>query len=257
MANLGDRLSTEIALELSRLFQKATRRQMKLAGQHFNRIVESYKDNVASPPARAELNGRIAALMREKVRDAYRTNVLDVRSAPTYRSNDSHRQSGALLTALEGDSYIVGTAEDIEFQFGVLNSVASHWGRLNFGAAPGEGHSGIHFPEVSVRIQFGKNQGVSFILPGTEGSGFNIPESPGRSGFFNKEGQFFIGYPKAVEGQKRNRKEETVLRGRPSSGIGARHFLDAGLIGLRDNFATEYKKYFQDQAAKTKAEFGV
>jgi hypothetical protein len=253
MASYGRGLSSEVALELSRIFGKATRRQMKLAGGPFQKIANAYKYNAIDPAARSQLNARIAFTMRTAVLSAYKTNVIDVRSAPEYRQNDEHRQSGNLLRFLEADdSFIFGDSEDIIFNFAPMTAAASHWGRLNFGAEPGVGHSGIHFPAISVRIQFGKNQGVSYEIPGIEGSGFTLPNAPAFSGHFEESGKFFIGRPGT--GDSKAPKGTKLFRRAPTTGIGARHFVDAGLLALKENFKPFYSQYFEDVVRRTKAQ---
>lgn len=257
MPRLGGDILQGIKFELGETFKNATRRQLKLAGQHFENIVKAYRDNVMDPSARAEVNEGIALQMREAVLAAYKTNVVAVRSAPPYRAGDRSHRSGTLLSALESEPFIIGTAGDIEYDFLPLNATASHWARLNYGANPGIGRSGVQFPALSGRIQFGKNQGQSYILPGYPSPAFNVPEGPAFSGHFKPDGSFFIGYPGRDEetGKFPKKGAYPIVRGKISQhGIGARHFMDAGLVALQQNFGRAYREFFQDAVRKTKAE---
>ncbi len=234
--------ASRFRLQLAEAFKGVMERELKLAGQHLQRTITAYADQVTNGSAIKGVNQRLAEGMREATLTAYRQNVLQERVAPSYREDDSKRFAGGrLLRALEDPSMAVGTSYGIGFiNTALLDSVAAQWFRLNFGASPGTGYSGVVHNRPNARVQFGSNQGFSLSLGESMGSGFRIPA-----------GSFFGGafFPTAKSWKKAgfNSKERSGgTRGGTTSGIRPRRFLDAGLVNLAENFGQAYKNFFAD-----------
>lgn len=250
MADFAEEFAERIQIQLREWFTEATQREMQLAGKTFVSIVESYRDLAKNRSTLADLNEQIAARMRKAVVDAYLTNVA-AGAVPSYRKDDRYAD-GKLLTALQSDTMAIGTADGIEFiDDDLLDASARQWKRLQYGAGGNPGG----LPQRTYRVRFGKNQGFSIGLDGAVRRGFTIP-SGGRhgggrrlKGYFNDLGQFYMKNP---DGGKWPKEGIQVITQRPTRGIGARRFLDAGLQALQDNFNAVYKKHFEDAARQAK-----
>lgn len=223
-------------LDLAEKFANSTLHELQLAGKHFERILESYTDLVTNGSKLKAVNQHLADGMREAALEAYKQNVLQERVAPSYRENDPDRFAGGkLLRALADPSMATGTAYGIGFiNTALLDRAAAQWYRLNFGAAPGQGFSGVTHSPPAARIRFGSNQGISLALTGGMGSGFRVP----RGTFF--QGAFFLGRRGGAGSDVRRVKSQQA------SGIKPRRFLDQGLVSLAENFGPAYKNHFQD-----------
>ncbi len=239
----------QITQNLTAAIASETSRTMLLAGQNFIDVVNLFRKKATAGDEIARVNSAIAAKMRTAVVSAYESNVIAVRSAPTYRKGDNRYAGGALLRALESPTMAIGSAEGIAFvDVPLLDRTARHWARLNFGAGAAEGRSGVSFRQPNARIQFGSNQGVSLRFTNPPRPNFKVPQQG--FGYFNKQGQLFLGRPP----KKRGRGSEVTVvggfpEGKPSvSGIAPRRFLDAGLVALGKNFGRMYKEHFADAA---------
>jgi hypothetical protein len=245
----------QITQNLTRAMAQSSKRTLKLAGKNLQNITRLYKEQAENKSSIVKVNQGIASLMQEAVVEAYGTNVVAVRSAPSYRRGD--RYAGRLLNALRDPSMAVGTADGIEFiNTALLDSKARQWARLNFGAGPATGaaRGSGPFPQPNARIQFGSNQGISLRLNNPPRPNFRVPV-----GYFDTEGRFYLA-KKKTRWIKAPKGSETV-GGYPSApfskgGIAPRRFLDAGLVALGQNFGREYRVHFQQVAEQVKAKAG-
>lgn len=231
-----------LELNFAEAFTNATARELRLAGKNFANIVKAYADNLESGAGMARVNQFLASKMHAAVLTAYEQNVL-AESVGPYRVGSRSRLSGKLLDALRSPTMAIGTATGIGFiDDELLNETARHWQRLNFGAGPAEGS----LPRPRARVQFGSNQGFSLSLPDPPRPNFNVPESPAGVGYFLGNGQFYPGFP-----NRGNRGNAIVVKQRPSqTGIGARRFLDAGLVALAEGFRPAYIEFFEDSSRR-------
>ena len=242
MANSVEVSVNQVTARLMRGLAESTARTLRLAGRNLQNIVELLKDEATNPAEIGRINQVIADSMIAATVTAYEANVVGVRSAPSYRSED--RFAGKLLEALKSPSMAVGTAEGIAFiDVALLDATARHWARLNFGAGPAVGRVGT-FAKPYARLRFGSNQGVTLKLTNPPRPNFSVPQRG--YGHFNGSGQFFLGNPKGGVGRD---KGFIVTSGKPSkTGIAGRHFLDYGLVALAQNFKPAYITHFQDAA---------
>lgn len=231
-----------LELNFAETFTKATAREIRLAGKKYADIVKAYGANATNGAGLARVNSFLAGKMHAAVLSAYQENVL-AESVGPYRVGDPHRLSGRLLQALESPTMAIGTASGIGFiDDALLDETARHWRRLNFGAGPAEGS----LPRPRARVQFGSNQGFSLSLPDAPRPNFNVPENPAGVGYFLGNGQFYPGLPIG-----RDRKSTIVITQRPSRrGIGARRFLDAGLVALAEGFKPAYNEFIDDASRR-------
>lgn len=244
-------LATRFRLDFAEALRTSTARQLALAGKNFQNIVEAFAEDAVSPNNRKKINQGLADGMREAAVIAYQENVLRQKIAPSYRTNDRY-SGGRLLHALQEREMAVGTADGIGFiNVGILDAAARQWARLNFGASPGEGYSGTAQGTPLARIQFGSNQGTSLRLGGGMSPGFRVPQRG--FGYF-EQNRFFIGAPgrrSKVSGRFASKKDLSVFRSRPSSGIRPRRFLDQGLVSLAKNFAPAWNTFLEDELRKS------
>ena len=231
-----------ITVELAEALRTATAYQMKIAGRNFANIVKLYRSELGDEGGWRRVNQALATSMHEEVLNAYRDRVLSF-AVPSYRGGEG-RYPGALIDALEDPSMAVGTANEIRFiNTKLLSRKARFWARLNFGTE-GTGGQSHNFEPVNVRIQFGANQGFNLRLTEPRRPAFRIPEFPRNGtnkglGFFNAAGQFFPGYEKGNKENKRISRSWT-------RGIGARRFLDQGLVALKRDIKPFYEEYVQE-----------
>lgn len=239
MANI-DAAIYRMVLDLEDAFANETAETIRKAGRQFSDVVEAYRDTAKNGDMLARANSALAAKMHEAVLSAYQSNVVAVRAAPEYRQNDPKRHSGELLPVLERDDFVIGTQSGIGFiNVRELDNAGKFWARLNYGAGPNIGNTVHAFPAPNARVRFGSNQGVSLRLTSPPSPNFSVPQKM-PVGHFNRDGEFAIGVPK---GKKKGDLEDGIfiIKSKPSrSGIGARRFLDAGLVALADNFRDVY-----------------
>ncbi len=250
----------QITSKIVRGISTSSKRTQTLAGKNLRNITELYKQKSEDKSSIVKVNQGIANLMHQAVLNAYESNVIAVRSAPTYRSGDRY-SGGKLKRALKSPTMAVGTGDGIEFiNTAMLDSSARQWARLNFGAGPAQGNergSGP-FPQPNGRIRFGSNQGISLRLNNPPRPNFRVPQRG--AGYFDTEGRFYM----AKKGAKWRKKPEgsfsvgggNTLPKSSRGGIAPRRFLDAGLVALGENFGPEYRVHFQQVAEQVKAKAG-
>lgn len=244
-------LNSRFQLDFVESLTSVTLRELGLAGQNLQRIVQEYANSATSSGALKAINQGLAEGMQQAAVAAYRENVLQEQAAPSYRAGDPDRFAGGkLLQALEAPINAVGSPRGIGFiNTGYLDQVARQWSRLNFGASPGTGFTGTARPAVVARVRFGSNQGFSLTLGGGLGTGFSVPQKG--AGYFNSAGQLFRGFPNRADAG-----EVTRVRSRRSAnGIAPRRYLDQGLVFLAENFGPAYLDHFS--AALTQAVSGA
>lgn len=250
------------------------------AGGNFTKILKLYQQQTArSNKSVVKVNQRIAKAMIQGVVEGYNATVNRGGLKPEpYRRRDSgkdRRYSGKLLAAIKDPNFAQGTENGIQFiNVAELDVTALHWKRLNFGAGPNQGYEGVKYPAPKGRIRFGSGQG--FNIPGVSGEprpNFNVPQRG--YGYFNNEGQFYplrkktgygiVGYidkkgkhhpgRSPTTGQFQKIRGIRRIKSEPSKhGIGARHFLDHGLVALGKEFGPQYKRYFEESAKKAASE---
>lgn len=233
------RMKAMVSYNLRRRVKKAATGDLSRVGLLLRSLANEYKSRVRDKSALQITNAGIATLMREAVTTAYDSNVLAVRSAPSYRSGDGNRYSGgALGTALASPTMAVGDADGISFiDTKLLHTSARHYWRLNFGAAPGDGRNAQPQPRAQVRFGSGRSLG-SLRLDGRPSASFMVPEGGRQAGFFTKTGEFHIKRPPADD------IAQIIRPPRQSKGIGARRFLDAGVVALATGFRPAYEAHF-------------
>lgn len=239
MATL-DSAAAELRINLGKSIRDAAVQGLTQVGRATQDLVNEFNDvSIKTNLARQQINDRLAKEMQSAVKTAYAQNVLARQSVPSYRAGQG-RFPQALGSAIDSADFAVGTGVGIAFiNTDLLDNAARHWARLNYGA--GGNPDGLEAP--SATIAFG-DVSFSLRLGGGARPAFNIPAAPGRFGYFNKVGQFYPGLPKD--------KSDVPLRSRPTKGIGARRFLDAGLQALAVGFSPAYNDYL-NTAARTAA----
>ena len=249
---IHDFVAAKVRLEIKDLLADITPEKMKLGGRTLTKIVETYRDGTQDQNGLTEVNQALAKDMRDLVVVRYKQNVIARKQDPgSYRTKNptgSGREEGRysnnrLLDALESDTMATGDANGISFvDRDLLDSQARQWRRLQFGAGGNPG--GI--PERKYRIRFGKSIGETVHFGDPPRGQFNIPQS-GRGGFFNERGQFYL------IREDEDPDEITWISKKPTRGIGARRFLDAGFEALQLNFNKRYKAHFDRAAREAKA----
>lgn len=235
-------INFRIELDLAEAFKTSTKEQLRIAGKGFQNIVKAYKSELGNKTGLRNVNQALAENMRDEVVQAYQSNVLAY-AVPSYRRGKK-RFPKALGEALSSSTMAGGTSEGINFiDLGLLNRKAVFWARLNFGTE-GRGEPQHNFARPRARVQFGANQGFSLSLPDDPRPAFRIPEFPTGGtnkglGYFNPAGQFF-------PGKTKNKANTKIRRGDFTKGIGARRFLDAGLVALARDFKPFYEEYVND-----------
>jgi hypothetical protein len=246
MAVNFDRLNTRLKLDLADAFATSTRRAIQLAGRQFAGIVDLYVNRAKNQNGLARVNRFLAAQMRVAVLDAYNRNVLAT-STDSYRKGQNRYSGGQLLRALQSESMAVGTSRGIGFiDTNLLNQKARFWARLNFGADPNIGRTHGPVAQPQARVQWGSNQGFSLRLAGEPRPGFAVPDYPGKIGYFIDR-KFFVGKP------PKSKRSSAVVIGFPKHsrvGIGARRFLDAGLVRLAQEFKPAYQELLTDASRR-------
>lgn len=232
----------QITSQITSAISEITGGELAKATKNLRNMVKLFGDSATNGEAIASVNERIAETMRIAVQEAYVANVIDVRSAPSYREGD--RFAGRLYSALKSPSMAVGTAHGIEFiNTGLLDQTARQWARLNFGAGPAEGRTGAHWPRPRAAIRFGSQVGIPLALTNPPRPNFNVPQKG--FGHFTSTGEFFLGRPTGPKGGTR------TVGGYPEAvpsarGIAPRRFLDAGLVALGKNFGPMYQQHFKE-----------
>lgn len=240
-----DELRYRMAINFAAIFKDTSQRSLHLAGAKLREIVTALADDAKNGPMLAKANKHLASLMRAAVVQAYQDNVL-AEAVPSYRAGQG-RYPGALLAVLQRQNFAVGSREGVGFmpESALGQKNVQFWARLNFGALPAVDSRA----RPVARVQFGSNQGASFALTSPPRPGFSVPETPAIGGYFNKAGQFHIGFP-----ARGNRKGKILISPKPSEhGIGARRFMDAGLVALANNFGEVYHVEIQEAGRKAAA----
>jgi len=226
-----------VAIDLKERIERATRQGLqKGIGKTLENLAEQFRHTVRDAGRLQEVNTALAIHMRRGVIDAYTRNVLAVRSAPVYRVGENRFSGGALLEALSAPSMVEASPRGISFiDDELLDSQARHWYRLNFGALPAS--ESIVAPKPIVR--FGRGRAIRLThLSAQQPSGpFRVPELPATRGHFKGDGSFYPFYNPGgvrVSGEFSKR------------GIGARRFLDEGLVAFAREFRPVYEAFFRE-----------
>lgn len=134
---------------------------------------------------------------------------------------------GQLLAALSdpGNVYVT-TERGILFgpDAAELDQRAAQWFRLNFGALPQAGRRAERF-----NVSFSNLHLFSVGFDVGPSRAFSIPER-GYGGYFRHDGSFYpLGSKESYQAAAGSGDDITLIKRRPTKGIKARHFFDAGL----------------------------
>lgn len=225
-------------------FSREARRKMKLGGKSFEQFIKSYLELNKNTFLLTRVNEQLAREAQAAMLQAYAQRVVAERSAPAgYRKNE--RYSGGLEYALNDRRIAQGSARGIGLgDAKMLDSVARHWRRLNFGTAPAGS-----LPPVVAQIRWGGGQGFTLSSPADPPRpGFKIPSDPGRRGYFKPDGSFYIGKP-----ARRSKGYILIQRPRQTKGIKGRRFIDEGVRAIGNNFKPTYEQFFQDNLRRAQS----
>lgn len=245
-------MAYDITLDLKQRILHAARGDTRRLGLLLNNLLTEFRRNGVNAARLAESNEVLANRMRRAVVSAYKANVIRRRGhVESYRVGGRGRRfaGGKLLAALESPSMARSSATQIRFiDARLLDRAARQWRRLNFGASPNIGRTtqAISRPAIPP-LRFGQGRSFgSLRLAGGPRRGFRVPELPATRGYFLPNGEFHVGKP------KKGTKVQTYIKdGRRSTvGIGARRFLDQGMVAFARNFRPVYEEHFQSAARK-------
>ena len=176
------------------------------------------------------------------------------RPVARYRAGDN-RLSGKLRRALLSDDHIDRGIRHLRvINTSLLDREAAHWRRLNFGAGsiggqPGPEQFTITWEGVALgTLGLDPDPRPGFVIPFGYWLGKRGIESP--SGERRGMDQFFPGAAPAGPGASR------YQRRRPTGGIAARNFLDAGVRRLANELPRAYATIFEDAFSRAEGELG-
>ncbi len=173
---------------------------------------------------------------------AYEAARSSGRQSPPYRSDlagKNHRYAGgALLRALQDPAFVVATPEGINYaNLFLLDITAKQWARLNFGAGGAGGVAGRSF---AVRWSNLVVASLGFAEPAR--APFSLP-----AGFWLGEAFYPLGtQPPGTPGRP--------SKARPTRGIAAEQFLDAGLEVIANLLPEAYSNIFREMFAEARTE---
>lgn len=225
-------MSAMIAAQAAASFAEAVKLQEKEVNKLLKFLGEAIGAGAIPPGLIERTHQDVANMVGRSIVQAY-THRRHRRSVESYRINDRQRYAGnKMLRALQDPSNYVGTVEGIELlNRAVLDNQAAQWWRLNFGAGGlgGSTNNPQTFPVswsglLLFSIGFTGETSSSFRLPkgvfiGGEGGRARHGENPAGTDRF-----YFIGGSAPPGGFGPG----GIPRSRPTRGIAANNFLDAG-----------------------------
>jgi len=189
-----------------------------------------------APHTRVTIFEELAAKARRSILASYRQTRR--RGGPAGYRMDARRVTnrryagGALARGLADPNVIRGHADGIDFvNVPVLTRYARQWARINFGALPAGGGSTARF-----EVRWSNLVIATMGLDGPPREAFSIPAGRGQKGYWlngafypSSEGPLGGGSGGSAGERRALRSEAIWLTKRPTKGIEARNFLDAGL----------------------------
>lgn len=180
------------------------------------------------------------------------------KGSPDYRRNAGRYSGGILRKALNRDDFFIATPDGVSFGLiQVLDEIAPHWYRMNYGAGQAAGRRAKNW---TVRL-FGGDT-VTFGLGGNPPSrAFTIYDGAqrGRGGYWKKgpgiSGQFNQYFPGKPSKDAIKSKQARFQPYGPTQGIRARHFMDEATRVLARDMPREIEEHFTlilSNAAKRK-----
>ena len=208
----------------------------------------------AGPREQADMrrtNERLARVMREAAYQDFTRKVGRHRKG-SYRVGRGRISGGALKRALNSKSMAVGFANRIEYvDQDLLNKTAKHWARLNFGAGAagrrtnvqkmyklrfgGRGARGATKAPTIIKVGFRTGPRPAFYMP----IGMWREEGGGRVPFGASRGDMFF-------------PTSSRFWAKPTRGIAAMNFLNAGFKALEDEFPRAYQDLYDGWLARNK-----
>lgn len=188
-------------------------------------------------------------------------------SASHYRRGQGRLAGGILRQALSNGSFFTATADGLNFgDTNFLDAEAAHWHRINFGAGARGAGDAVDFP-----VSFGASVGTLGLEEGPS-PGFALPPGVwlGPNGHVVRHGaaprgadQFFPGFAWAKAGDgggytsagsryglngtiRRSKIRSQPAAMRPTQGIEAANFMNAGIAKIAQNIPDLYRAYVED-----------
>lgn len=186
------------------------------------------------------------SVARSYVQTRRRGGPVGYRTTATNPANIRYA-GGKLYAALRNPGFIRVEGDILRYgDTRILDREARQWRRLNFGALPNRGSGPGRF-----QVRWSNLVVASLGLTDDPRPPFSIPAGAGRRGYWTPSGEF---YP-AGEGPAANRGGSTAddggssdgniwVRKRPTKGIVARNFLDAGLRRIAGEMGPAFRDMY-------------
>jgi len=243
LANLSNALVREISQNVADDIDLVLARGMKLWAQDLRRSTVAKKELKS-------VNERVASGARGAVLNSYMNSGIGKR--PSYRTTGRHKRYAgeAMQAALTESNYIKSDAGGIRFgNKKALDRQAAQWYRLNFGAGgkASGGQPPAQVPMKFFRREIGKKVNLSRYKPS---KAFNMPAgffsssfNPSNSGRFNAPSGVVGSDAFYLPGRGQSFTfERKILRKRPTQGIKAHHFLEAGANYINAKYPEEIER---------------
>jgi len=224
--------------------------------QYFKMFADAMKYKAGRRESLAEAHRIVAQDAKEAVLLKYSGIGFKSNKLGPYRPES--RYPGMLRKALEKDDFIIASSSGILFgNTALLDSVAPHWRRMNYGAGA-RGFETFSNSRIPLKIK-GKNVGnlsidtkpsPSFVMPAGvffNTSGKPVSYSPGRRG----QDRFYLaGQLKAINTEAYGKLKNVVGAPKMSKGIRGYNFLEPGIRVI----ATRLPLLYQETLIKWIAE---
>lgn len=207
--------------------------------------------------ARRDMFQRLGENAQRSMVASYGQTVTRRKTVPSYRSGSGRLSGGVLLRAISSPSFFHATADGLEFgDITYLDSEARHWHRINFGAGERGESESDEFPVFGTALRFDDGPSPGFSMPPGVWieNGRRVPAGiRGSSQFYPTtldEGKGGGGL-RAALGRAGAR---SIRRGRPEAmrptkGIEAANFMNAGLARIARDLPDLYKALTEDLVA--------
>lgn len=257
-----------IAREAAAEVQAGVAKAYLKAVQEAARQAKDFANELQKPldQARQEMFQRLGENAQRSMLSAYGQLVSKRSTVPSYRSGNGRLSGGVLRRAIGSSEFFTATADGLEWgNTAFLDSEARHWHRINFGAGDrGAGGDAKEFPVFGTALGFEEGPSPAFSMPpgfwlGPDGK---IQRGGSRFSAENVSGIRGSGafYPSTTDVSKGGGGLQAALgragarstrRGRPAGwrptkGIEAANFMNAGLARIARDLPDLYDALTQD-----------
>lgn len=240
---------------------KAYRQALQAAADQAQEFQDAFKETDTA--YRQRMFQDLGEAAQRSMLSAYGQLVTRNQTVPSYRSGNGRLSGGVLRRAIGSSEFFTATADGLEFgNIAFLDAEAKHWHRINFGAlGRGEG-STENYRVEGFGTELGLNEPPSagFSMPpgfwiasngrrvqaGVRGSAafypsneYNYTDNNGNSQTYTLEGA--IGRAAA-----RTKRRSRPTGWRPTQGIEAANFMDAGIRRIAEELPGIYTAYIED-----------